>query len=88
MIPWMIFSHKREWNLAICYNMDETRKYYAKWNKSGRYRWIAYDVTYVWKSKKQNKWRNTTRQTHRYREQTTGCQGEVGLSDKEIVERD
>ena len=29
----MLFSHKKEWNLAICKNMDEFRAYYAKWNK-------------------------------------------------------
>ena len=39
---------KKEWNLAICNNMDETRGYYAKWNISGRERQIPYDFTYMW----------------------------------------
>ena len=25
---------EKEWNLAICYNVDETWGHYAKWNKS------------------------------------------------------
>ena len=30
------FSHKKEWNLVICNNMDEPGGHYAKWNKSER----------------------------------------------------
>jgi len=30
----ILFSHQKEWNLAICKGVDGTRKYYAKWNKS------------------------------------------------------
>ena len=33
---WVIFSHKKELNLAICNNMDGSGGYYAKWNKSDR----------------------------------------------------
>ena len=29
------FSRKKEWNSDKCYNMDEPRKHYAKWNKPG-----------------------------------------------------
>ena len=29
-------GNQKEWNLAICNNMDGTRVYYAKWNKSVR----------------------------------------------------
>ena len=34
----ILLSHEKEWNLAICDNMDEARGYYAKWNKSERER--------------------------------------------------
>ena len=27
-------SHKKEWNLAICNNMDGPRGHYAKWSKT------------------------------------------------------
>ena len=40
--------HKKEWNNAICSNMDGPRDYYAKWNKSERERQIPYDITYMW----------------------------------------
>ena len=30
----ILFSHKKEWNLAICNNIDGPWGHYAKWNKS------------------------------------------------------
>ena len=30
----ILFIHKKEWNLAICDDMDEPQKHYAKSNKS------------------------------------------------------
>ena len=29
----VLLSHKKEWNLAICNDMDGRRQYYAKWSK-------------------------------------------------------
>ena len=34
----ILISCEKEWNLAICINMDGAREYYAKWNKSVRER--------------------------------------------------
>ena len=42
---------KKEWNNAICSNMDATRDYHTKWSKSERDRQIPYDITYVWNLK-------------------------------------
>ena len=39
---------KKEWNNAICSNMDATRDYDTKWSKSERERQIPYDITYMW----------------------------------------
>ena len=39
---------KKEWNLAICENLNEPRGYYAKWYKSDRERQLAYAFTYMW----------------------------------------
>ena len=47
----ILLSHKKEWNLTLCDNMDGPRKYYAKWNKSDRERQIPYDFTYMWNLK-------------------------------------
>ena len=33
-----ITQHKKEWNIAICSNMDGPREYHMKWSKSGRER--------------------------------------------------
>ena len=35
-------SHKKEWNSAICSNMDESRDYHTKWSNSDREGQIAY----------------------------------------------
>ena len=32
----VLLGDQKEWNLAICDNMDGTRMYDAKWNKSVR----------------------------------------------------
>ena len=53
-------------------NMDDSRGYHAKWNKSDRERQILYDLTYIWNPKnktKKTKWK----QTHRYRAQMGVC---------------
>ena len=42
---------KKEWNNAICSNMDGPRDYGTKWNKSNRERQISYDITYMWSLK-------------------------------------
>ena len=42
------FNSTKEWNNAICSNMDGPRDYHANWNKSERERHIIYDISYVW----------------------------------------
>ena len=42
---------KKEWNNAICSNMDRPGDYHAKWSKSERERQISYDITYMWNLK-------------------------------------
>ena len=60
-------------NLAICDNIDETRGYYAKWNKAreGMTNTVwshLYVKCKIKTNKTKRKW------THRYREQNHGCQ--------------
>ena len=47
-------SHKKEWNHAICSNVNGHRYYYPKWSKSEKpYHTILYGITYSerkWKS--------------------------------------
>ena len=42
-------SYNKEWNNAICSNMDEPRDCHIKWSKSDRDR---YDITSLWNLKK------------------------------------
>ena len=44
----ILLSDQKVRNLAICNNMDGTRLYYAKRNKSVRKRQISYDLTHMW----------------------------------------
>ena len=44
----ILLGHKKEWNHAICSNMDGSRDYYTKWSKSDRERQISYDSTHMW----------------------------------------
>ena len=57
---WWIYMkelyHKKEWNPAICDNMDGHWTSYAKWNKQTRQ--IPQNFTRVWDLKKA-KWMNT-----------------------------
>ena len=51
-VQWNITQPWKKWNLA-CNNMDGSRGYYAKWNKSDGERQTPYDFTYMWNLKKQ-----------------------------------
>ena len=53
----ILLSHKKEWNPAICDNMDGSGGYYAKWNKSDGERQKLYDFIHMWnlKTKQVNK---------------------------------
>ena len=46
----ILLSHRKEWNNAICSNIDEPRDYHTKWSKI-RQRQISYDFTYKWNLK-------------------------------------
>ena len=48
------YSAIKNWNLAICDNMDGSRVYYTKWS-TDRERQRPYDLTYMWYIDKQNK---------------------------------
>ena len=77
---------KREWNNAICSNMNGPRDYHTKWSKSDRERQIAYDIAYMWNlilKMIQMDLYTKEKQTHRSWNQTYGYQREnVAGSDK------
>ena len=47
----ILLSHKKEWNNAICSNMDGPRDYHTKQSKWDREGQVAYDITYMWNLK-------------------------------------
>ena len=70
----MLFSHKKEWNLSICANMDGPWGHYAKWTKSDRER-QSYDFDYMWNLK--NKLKKEQTQQNRNRHTDTENKPEV-----------
>ena len=39
---------KKEWNNAICSNMDGPRDCHTEWSESDRERHVSYDITHMW----------------------------------------
>ena len=48
----ILLSHEKEWNNAICSDMDRPRDDHTKWSKSDIERQISYDITSMWNLKK------------------------------------
>ena len=63
---------KKEWNNAICSNMDGPRDYHTKWNKPDKERQISWDITYMWNLKYDTN--ELILKTHSHRKQTYGYQ--------------
>ena len=72
----ILLAHNKEWNNVICSNIDDTKDYHTKWNKSERERQIPYAISYMWNLKHGPMNLSTKqKQIHRHREQTCSCQG-------------
>ena len=69
----ILFSYKKEWNNAICINMNGHRDYHTK---SDRERQIPHDISYMWNlvKMKQNNLFIEQKQTHRFQNQSYGYQ--------------
>ena len=84
----ILFSHKKEWNFAICDSTDGPREYYAKRNKLDRERLIPHDFTSMLNVKnKTNEQEKQIKKRLTYIEQTDGCQraenGKMGQKGEE-----
>ena len=44
----ILLVNEKEWNLAICSNVDGTGEDYVNWNKLGRERQMPYVFTHMW----------------------------------------
>ena len=58
----ILLSHKKEWNNAICSNIDGLRDCHTKWSKPDRERQISYDIAYMLDLK--NIYNNTKEHIH------------------------
>ena len=52
----ILLGYEKEWDFSICNNMDGTRVYFAKQNKSVRERQITYDslLCEIWETQQMN----------------------------------
>ena len=51
-MQWMLLSHYKEWNNAICSNLDGPRNCHTEWSKSDIGGEMLYDTTYMWNLKR------------------------------------
>jgi len=49
---WILPSHKKEWNWAICRDVDGPRVCYTEWSKSEREKQMLHINAYVWNLEK------------------------------------
>ena len=61
----ILLSHKKEWNSAICRDVDGPRDCHTEWSKSEREKQISYNITYMWNLEEWYRW---TYLQSRYRE--------------------
>ena len=70
----ILLSHKKEWNNAICSDMDEPRDYHTEWSQTEKDNYHV--ISYMWNLKKWYEWTYLqNRNSHRRRKQTYGYQG-------------
>ena len=73
----ILLRHYKEWNKAICNNMDGPRECHTEWSKSDRDGEISYDIPYMWNLKRNNTNELTKqKEMQRLRKWTYDCQGE------------
>ena len=73
-----LLSHKKEWNNAICSNMDGPRDYSTKWSKSYTERQISYDLNSMWNLKNDANELIYKREIHSQNRKQTENQGRKG----------
>ena len=71
-------SHSKEWNNAICSNMDGPGEYHTEWSKSDGEGEILHDIHYMWNLKR-NDTRTYNTETQKLGKQTYDC-GEGGIA--------
>ena len=72
-------KEKKEWNNAICSNMNGPRDCHTEWSKSDRGGETSYDNPYMRNLKRSETNELTYKiETHRLRERTYGCRGKDG----------
>jgi len=72
MYQGILLSGSKEWNSAICSNIDGPGDCHTKWRERQ-----VYDITYTWNLKCDTD-DLPMKQTHRQREQICGCRGRGG----------
>ena len=48
----ILLSHKKEWNSAICRDVDGPRDCHTEWSQSEKEKQILCNITYMWNLEK------------------------------------
>ena len=80
----ILLSHKKEWNSAICRDVDGPGDCHTEWSKSEREKQTSYNIAYMWNLEKWYRWTHwqSRNKSHRCREQIYSYQGGKGGWDK------
>ena len=74
----ILFTQKKERNNVIC-NMDGPTEHHTKWSQKQKDK--CYITSLICEIQNMTLTNLSTKQTHRHREQTCGCQGEEGMGE-------
>ena len=77
---WILLSHKKEWNRAVCRDMDGLRDFHTEWSKSEKQ--IMYINTYTWDLEKWYRWTRLQSRKRHIVENKHENQGEKGRWDE------
>ena len=75
----LLLSHRKEWQLEICDNIDGYRGCYAKWNRSD-WKNVVYVFTYIW-----NPNTHTHTHTHTHTNKRNKTRTVIDIEKKQVV---
>ena len=52
----ILLSPKKEWNSAICRDVDRPKDCHTEWSKSEREKQISHDIAYMWNLEEWYRW--------------------------------
>jgi len=74
----LLLNHNKEYNNAICSNIEGTWLYQNKWRKSETERQIPYDITFMWNLKYDTNLYTQQKEAHTQSKHSSSCREKGG----------